>query len=526
MTKTTSKQTDASMSEVDKIYFSSFDEIKGEEFDFIVIGAGAYGTSFAHRLLQLNDKVRILLLEKGNYLIPDHIQNIPPTYIQLNTKAGIRPWVYQGPPNLNFMPQIPYVGGRALFWNAWTPQPNITEMPDWPSAAIERLNPNWYNVGEYMGRRYSLETPGNDNTSLHDYMINRLFSKLSDISGATPQQSPSALDSAMATGQNAPQDEFAKFSPISVLVKDVQAHTSRVKVVVNAEVEKLTAKGNKIEDIQTVDGNLKVGKAKVILACNTLEAGFIMTRSFPEDPLIGKNLCGHIRSWLAARVPVKSVPGLTKQFQAVAYYLPGENKETGRLMHTHISVVHNPTPEESMDVLYRTLPDASTPEAVATYQDPDYVVFMLHSMGEFLGERSANSWNYVTTNCDGKAEIVMALKPVDEKFWAAMDTTTFDVMKALTGDVPIEYQHNHADGSFSWEKTPPKSIRNQGLVHEAGTFWMGDDSKNSVTQADGRMHRFENVYGLGSMLFPRPGSWNPTLTGVNQAFALAEQFAK
>ncbi len=511
--------------EMDALYFSTFEQVKSDEFDFIVIGAGAYGSSFAHRLLQLDSKAKILIVEKGNYLIPDHIQNIPPTYINLNTTTGIRPWVYKGTPNLNFMPQIPYVGGRALFWNAWTPQPDQTEMPDWPEEAIDRLNSQWYETGEYMGRRYSLKTPGNQNDSLQATMRERLFSQIANISGASPQQSPSGLDSAMATGQGVPPEEWAKFSPISVLVSDIQAYPTRLKVVINAEVEKLIEKDNRISEIQTVAGTLKVGKANVILACNTLEAGFILTRSFPKDPLAGKNLCGHIRSWLAARVPADAVPGLTNQLQAVAYYVSGKDKTTNRLMHTHVSVVHNPTPRESLDVLYRILPDASTPEAVKTYQDPKYVVFMLHSMGEFLGEPSAKSWNYVTTTSNGESEVSIQMRPTDERFWDAMDKMTYDVMKALVGNAPIEYQHNQSDGSFTWEPEPPASIRNQGLVHEAGTLWMGDDAKTSVTRPDGRMHQFTNIYGLGSMLFPRPGSWNPTLTGVAQSFALAAQLA-
>ncbi|QSX29400.1 GMC family oxidoreductase [Shewanella cyperi] len=511
------------MNEIDQIYFHNFADIQGQEFDFIVIGGGAYGTGFVHKVLQYQPRARIAVLEKGSYLIPDHIQNLPASFIKLNTSTGIRPWEYKGTPNLNFMPQIPYVGGRALFWNAWTPQPDSSEMPDWPAAAIERLNNEWYPTGEYMGRRYSLKTPGNRNEKLHEFMGQRLFSRLSRIEGATPQSNPAALDSAMATGQGVPQEAWAKFAPIPVLVQAAQLHPDNLKVVVNAEVEKLIAHNGQVTEIQTRDGNLKVGNAKLILACNTLEAGFILTRSFPQDPLPGNNLCGHIRSWLAARIPASAIPALTDGLQAVAFYLPGKDAATGRLMHTHISVVHNPTPAASAEVLYRILPDASTPEAVATYQDPNYVVIMLHSMGEFLGERAPGSWNRVGTSASGVSEVFIEMQPEDEAFWQAMDRTTFDVMQALAGNADIEYQHNHSDGSFSWEKTKPASIRNQGLVHEAGTLWMGDNPTTSVCRANGQLHKYPNVFGLGSMLFPRPGSWNPTLTGMAQAFALARE---
>lgn len=508
------------MSKVDELYFKSVKDIQCEEFDYIVIGGGAYGTSFAHRILQLDSEAKILVLEKGNYLIPEHIQNLPPTYVKLNTEVAIRPWQYSGTPDLNFMPQIPYLGGRALFWNAWVPQPDQTEMPNWPQEAIEILRPEWYEAGCFLGRRYSLKTPGNENDALTNVMRNRLFAGLSTIETATPIGDPSALDCAMATGQNVSPEEWAKFSPIPVLVADVQAYPDRLSVVVNAEVDKLITYGKRVTEIQTKGGSIHVGRATVVLACNTLEAGFLMARSFPKNPLIGKNLSGHIRSWLAVRVPVDSLPGLTNGLQAIAFYLSGKSPQ-GRFLHTHISVIHNPHPDQTEELLYKILPDASTPQAVETYKDPKFVVIMLHSMGEFLGAPKADSWNYVGVDKQGQAVVHVQIQDQDKEFWKVMDTTTYQVADVLAAGAPVEYQHE--DGS--WHSTPPASIRNKGLVHCAGTLWMGDDAKNSVTTPRGQVRDVENLYGAGSMIFPRPGSWNPTLTGVTQMFALARHFA-
>lgn len=513
------------MSKVDQLYFHTLEQVQNQTFDYIVIGGGAYGTSFTHRMLELDPGAKILVLEKGNYLIPEHIQNLPPTYVRLNTEVGIRPWQYSGAPNLNFMPQIPYVGGRALFWNAWVPQPDERELPDWPQHAIDALRPEWYASGQYMGRRYSLKTPGNQNEKLAHAMRERLFAGLKDIDTATPQGDPRGLDSAMATGQGVPDEEWSKFSPVEVLVADAQRYPDQLKVVVHAEVERLVHNGNKIDRIETKDGVLNVNNARIVLACNTLEAGFLAARSFPEEPLVGKNLCGHLRSWLAVRVPADSFPALTDGLQTIALYLPGRSDD-GRLMHTHVSVVHNPNPQEAYDVLYKVLPDASTPEAVALYQDPKYVVIMLHTMGEFLGERSSDSWNFVGVNEHGEATVHVELRDVDEAFWRTMDRTTYQAIDVLAGDSPVEYQHVLEDGSFEWKATPPESIRNNGLVHSAGTLWMGADPKTSVTNEQGRFHAFENLYGVGGMLFPRPGSWNPTLTGVAQTFALATHLHK
>ncbi len=513
------------MSEVDSLYFSSFDQVAGQSFDYIVVGAGAYGTSFAHRMLELKPTARILVLDKGSYLIPDHIQNLPPAYIKLNTSVGIKPWNYSGAPNLNFMPQIPYVGGRALFWNAWTPQPDAEEMPEWTDAAIDRLRTEWFRAGQFMGRRYSLETAGNANASLRSFMGERLFEHLGDIAGAIPQGSPSELDSAMATGPGLACDSWAKFSPVSTLINDVQ-HYAGLKVVANTEVQRLVAHGGKVTQLVTNGGTLEVGDAAVILACNTLEAGFILNRSFGSETLAGNNLCGHVRSWLAARVPAACISAVTDQLQAVALYVPGRDEASGRMLHTHVSVVHNPQPADSLRLLYSILPDASTPAALATYQDPAYVVVMLHTMGEFLGEPSADSWNRAFCDGEGQAQITVEMRDADLTFWDAMDRTTFDVMRALVGNAEVEYQHTDDQGGMTWCAAPPDSIRNHGLVHEAGTLWMGPDPATSVTDSSGRMHRYHNVYGLGSMLFPRPGSFNPTLTGVAQAFALARELTQ
>jgi len=508
---------------IDQLYFKTFDQIKDEKFDYIVIGGGAYGTSFSHRMLELAPQARILILEKGDYLIPEHIQNLPSTYIKLNSTTGVRPWVFEGPKNLNFMPQIPFVGGRALYWNAWVPQPDSTELIDWPEEAIDDLRDEWYDAGEFIGRRYSLATPGNQNQTLGELMRNRLFAGLKDIDGVTPQGNPFNLDSPMAVGHDQPVEGFAKFSPIPTLIQDVQLYPNNLSVAVSSEVLSLVADGNTITSIETVAGCLPCNGAKVILACNTLEAGFLLARSFPENPLFGKNLCGHIRSFLAVRIPAQAVPALTNGLQVTGYYVPGKSPD-GRLFHTHVSVVHNPHPKSSLEVLYRVLPDASTVEALATYQDPNYVVIMLHTMGEILGTRSAESPNYVGFK-DGNNLVHMEMQASDEVFWSFMDQVCYQAVNVLTANAPIEYENTNAEGMPVWQSIPPQSIRNSGMVHEAGTLWMGTDPTTSVTDTSGKMHAYDNVFALGSMTFPRPGSFNPTLTGIAQAFALAKHLA-
>lgn len=502
---------------VDRIYFSAFQDIANEQFDYVVIGAGAYGTSFAHRMLELNSSCKILVLDKGDYLIPDHIQNLPATYVNLNSDVGVRPWKSTG--DMNFMPQIPYVGGRALLWNAWIPQPTPEEMPGWPPSVIKSLEQEWYQAGEYLGRRYDLKTAGNENQPLADQMRKSLFANLANIDTALPTERPCELDSSMATGQDVPASIFAKFAPVQVLINDIQKYSGRLKAVVNCAAKKLVIEKGLATALETVQGNLDLRGAKVVLALNTIEAAALTIKSLPKNPLIGKNLSGHIRSWLAFRVRRNEL-NIPDRFQATAFYLPGVDATLDRFLHTHISAVYNPFPKEDLAILYKVLPDASSQQAIETYQDPNYVVYMLHVMGEFLGEPTAKSWNYVTV--DGDETVVnVSFQKKDREFWASMDKTAYQIVSALANG-PIEYQQ--ADGS--WSSFRPANIHNTGLVHESGTLWMGSSPKTSVSSVDGMMHEAKNVFGTGGMLFPRPGSWNPTFTGIAMAFGLARRFAR
>jgi hypothetical protein len=511
------------MNKLDQIYFKTFDQIKGT-FDYIVIGAGAYGTSFTSKILELDKNARVLIIEKGSYLIPEHIQNLPPAYVRLNQEAGTSPWQNTGQKGLHFMPQMPYVGGRALFWNAWIPQPNLEELIDWPQNAIDNIRSYWNETGDFVGRRYSLTAPGNDNQDLTGFARNILFNGLDKVDTSFMLTSPSELDSAMATGQGTNSNEFAKFAPIQVLISNLQKYSDRLEVVVDTEVLRLNESASKISSIDTSNGEIRVNSAKILLACNTLEAAFIGSRSFPDNKLIGMNLSGHMRSWIAARIPRNSSYAhvLNKNLQVAGFYLPGRSSKNGRLLHTHITLVHNPNPTKDVDILYKVLPDASSSKAVNTYHDPEYMTIMLHTMGEFLGEKSSTSWNYAGVNSKEENVVCIKLQDIDKEFWDEMDNTSYQLLNILADGSKIEYQQ--LDGS--WSQSKPSTLRAEGFVHEAGTLWMGDDRKTSVTDFRGKMHDFGNLYAVGSMIFPRTGSFNPTLTGIAQCFALASHLAE
>lgn len=69
-----------------------------------------------------------------------------------------------------------------------------------------------------------------------------------------------------------------------------------------------------------------------------------------------------------------------------------------------------------------------------------------------------------------------------------------------------------ADPDGGWRTDPLISAHPIGGYHHMGTTRMADDPHQGVVDATGRVHGVENLYVLGSSVFPTSGWANPTLT--------------
>src|SRR5262249_55543713 len=90
-------------------------------FDTMVVGGGAFGSVVAEHLF-ISDTTRsrrILVLEAGPYVLPEHVQNIP-MVAPVNGAPDMRvPWVNH--PALNYAGLLFAIGGRSLTWGGWAP---------------------------------------------------------------------------------------------------------------------------------------------------------------------------------------------------------------------------------------------------------------------------------------------------------------------------------------------------------------------------------------------------------------------
>jgi choline dehydrogenase-like flavoprotein len=71
----------------------------------------------------------------------------------------------------------------------------------------------------------------------------------------------------------------------------------------------------------------------------------------------------------------------------------------------------------------------------------------------------------------------------------------------------------------SWTAADPEGLT--GGQHQAGTCRMGDDPRNSVTDAWGRVYGHENLYIADASLHVTNGGFNPALTVMANAFRIA-----
>ncbi|MFE9324192.1 family 16 glycoside hydrolase [Nocardia sp. NPDC052278] len=125
-----------------------------EDFDVVVIGSGMYGAYCAAKVYSesaaKHHPLRVLVLEAGPFLIPEHSQNIP--NLGLYAPDAERPssapdvprnlvWghSWRGNDDAHFADTAYCVGGKSLFWGGWCPRLQPADLEQWPDAVREYL---------------------------------------------------------------------------------------------------------------------------------------------------------------------------------------------------------------------------------------------------------------------------------------------------------------------------------------------------------------------------------------------------
>lgn len=128
-------------------YFMTDDEWKKNRncghFDYVIIGSSFCALAFTTQALKNNPNAKILIIERGTYLHPDHYQNLPPaleatvfepseTFHWCTTQQ-----THEGEYIKGLHGAYSFFGGRSSFWSGWCPQPTEVEMEGWPKELVK-----------------------------------------------------------------------------------------------------------------------------------------------------------------------------------------------------------------------------------------------------------------------------------------------------------------------------------------------------------------------------------------------------
>ncbi len=149
-------------------------------FDFIIIGGGTFGAAVAEHLsFRSTDRSeRILVLEAGPFLLPEHMQNLPS--LGLGREVWGLSWNSDAVLGYAASGLAYCAGGRSLWWGGWSPRLLDSETPPaaWPKAVLDDLNAKKLANGDNGYFRQSGQQIGV--TATNDYIFGELHNAMRD----------------------------------------------------------------------------------------------------------------------------------------------------------------------------------------------------------------------------------------------------------------------------------------------------------------------------------------------------------
>jgi glucose dehydrogenase len=153
----------------------------------------------------------------------------------------------------------------------------------------------------------------------------------------------------------------------------------------------------------------------------------------------------------------------------------------------------------------------------------------------FLVEQEPEEKNRVKLSCDYKDGLGL---PRPEVYYSLSDYTLKGLAAAKQAADAIFARLNVTPYTFYDDEDPAvvdlppnaagrrERLRFMGAGHIIGTYRMGDDPKGSVVDANQRSHDHENLYLVGSGVFPTSATGNPTLTIAALALRTADKILR
>src|SRR3989442_1586460 len=468
------------------------------DFDVIVVGRGSFGSVLDERLF-LTDRphsYRVLVLEAGPFVLPEHTQNLP---FMGGEPDMVRPWVADtaqwlaGHKALNYKGLIYAVGGRSLSWGGWSPQLLDAEVRGWPNSVVGELRSQYFQEAS--------DQIGVDETN--DFIYGRLHVGLRKqihegltSSGAKIGAVPFAL---------LPDHPVIQYSNPAQLTDDVLRNwlglpvgdtTPRAQLLELFKLEAPLAVQS-----QTLPGLFPFNKFSAVPV-------LIRAARLAETETDGTGPAADARK----RLP----PSDSNALQASALFVKGQTMVDGQERHFHLQITASGISTLGVDSeaeLFKKIPDIEHVGAMLRADDK-HVVVTLRGIGEMsprnpdskvelakFDTESGRPAAYVEIGDAGSLSGGSHETNIDRQVWEAMDAFTDQIAVMLTSGEPFEILGKTGEVTIAMPARAtaddiarefPHTRRHDALGtthHDAGTLWMGTDPAISVTNEYGRIHR-------------------------------------
>ncbi|KAH7337167.1 hypothetical protein B0J17DRAFT_600124 [Rhizoctonia solani] len=539
-----------------------------DDIDFIVIGSGFTALAFIEKTLEQDPYKKIVCLERGDFWLPDHFQNLPlPFKYTLGGPSETFPFTLSAETYESTVKFVhgstPFFGGRSTFWSAWSPSPTPELMRGWPKCLIETsLQPDFFKDAKKLLRVTDATDIGPPYERLQVQVDERLRGGVPNIPTADEAYPAPMAVSSMAQTSTVRFTKFSTPGPLLGLYKKQQQLVeqgggSPLLFAPDTSVEfLLTDVGYPVpphpqDEDKTVkiirssrytDLRITSGKTKIILCAGAFPNTTLIQNSFQSIPGLekvpGRTVTGHFLSHIVGRVRRSAFKDLNPEsIEIGAEYLAGKDPKTQLQYHIQVTAITSPDPLQDAEDAARFCPDYAAAASEAQLKDSkDYVIFVCATLGELSegNDKSFFKLNPNNTTKDPTANCVLQviMDEKDYQLWDVMDKATYEAIEAMAGQGnEIEWWHepkgNPPPSKVGWRKTRPgnDTIRMEGIVHEAGLLPVGDhpNDPNACVDSNYKLKGVSNVYVTGAALFPTSGSWNPTLTMCGYAQDLAKK---
>lgn len=500
------------------------------DFDFVIIGSGAGGSTISYRLAELNAG-SILIVERGKK-VPQEERNWNPDTI-FSSKSYQTDEQWKDSEDNSFRPETYYnIGGNTKFYGAALQRLRESDFralqhcegvsPAWPLGysefepyytQAEKLFKIHANLGEDPSEPPHSEAFPHPAVS-HEPRIQKISSRLNE-QGLTPFHLPLAIDLNEDSPEKSKCIRCATCDPYPCKIHaKMDAETACLnpglatgKITLWTECKALrlitNESGNRIQalELERSGETIQVTAEKFVCSAGAINSAALLLRSSqPHHPqglsnsngLLGRNLMFHNHSGVTAVGTEKNNTTFQKTLGIHDFYFRGPTQSYPL---GGIQLTGKAPWQRLQDSADGELPDATL---------------------KHMAQHSVDWW-ITSEDLPQKTNRVL----LDDYGGIKIDFTANNLQphRELL-ETWIGVLRRCGDYIFMTKTMPLPTV-----WHQAGTCVFGTDPKTSVLDTRCRLHELDNCYVVDSSFMPSMGSVNPTLTIVANALRIADELA-